>query len=263
MMTANETTRQEIRQSVRMMYDIQKLRIQTGNRGPNETKTAVLSDTARAYMATCSASLETLEKSGLKEVKRLIKPIPIVAWLQDQKGCGVTLAGVIVSEIDITKCGTASALWRYAGLDVDTSTGKATKRERGKKLHCNPFLKTKLIGVLAPCMIKARSPWRQFYDDYKHRKESSGWGAGKLHRHNAAMRYMIKMFLLELWKVWRTAEGLPTPDPYALAKLGMAHGAHLPNPAVAVSAAPLTDAERLNEAAIEYELQHQLDSDVE
>ena len=35
---------------------------------------------------------------------------------------------------------------------------------------------------------------------------------------------MMKMFLLDLWKVWRALEGLPVTESYAEAKLGIRHG---------------------------------------
>lgn len=41
---------------------------------------------------------------------------------------------------------------------------------------------------------------------------------------NMAIRYMIKMFLKDLWVAWRTLEGLPVTPDYAEAKLGMKHG---------------------------------------
>ena len=43
------------------------------------------------------------------------------------------------------------------------------------------------------------------------------------HVHNRALRKMIKLFLAHLWQVWRQAEGLPVPEPYALAELGHSH----------------------------------------
>jgi len=52
------------------------------------------------------------------------------------------------------------------------------------------------------------------------------WGNSDGHRHNAALRYMVKMFLIDLWKKWRTLEGLPVVDSYAEAKLGIRHGDH-------------------------------------
>ena len=41
-----------------------------------------------------------------------------------------------------------------------------------------------------------------------------------MHRHQAAIRKMMKHFLADFWYVWRTLEGLETPMLYPEAKLG-------------------------------------------
>jgi hypothetical protein len=48
-------------------------------------------------------------------------------------------------------------------------------------------------------------------------------GTTKGHRHNMAIRYMVKEFLADLWTIWRTLEGLETKPRYAEAKLGIIH----------------------------------------
>lgn len=180
------------------------------------------------------------------------------------KGMGPTLAAVILSEFDIHRTENASQLWSYAGLapvaatrcrhchvlmkaaDVEAhwthtvhkhkcdrkvltaadvyESAKAMKPTAGEKLPYNSWLRTKLVGVLGPCLLKSGSPWRKFYDDYKLRKQSAGWGTSDGHRHNAAIRYMVKMLLLEVWREWRLAEGLSVRDSYQADKLGHVHG---------------------------------------
>lgn len=41
------------------------------------------------------------------------------------------------------------------------------------------------------------------------------WGRSDKHVHMASMRYMVKMFLAELYRRWRGYEGLPIREPYA------------------------------------------------
>jgi hypothetical protein len=41
------------------------------------------------------------------------------------------------------------------------------------------------------------------------------WGRSDKHVHMAAMRYMVKMFLIELYRRWRTYEGLEVRVPYS------------------------------------------------
>lgn len=107
--------------------------------------------------------------------------------------------------------------------DYIDKDGKPAKR---MGITFNPFLKTKLY-VLAESFIKQRGGYRDIYDGYKHRLEHSPHHAEKtkLHRHNMAMRYMVKMFLKDFWEQWRQLEDLPTPGPYVEDKLGIVHGA--------------------------------------
>ncbi len=115
-------------------------------------------------------------------------------------------------------------------LEKTFESGKAMRPTKGEKLPYNAFLKTKLVGVLGPVMLQVGSPWRKCYDDYKHRKVSGGWGRSDAHRHQAAIRYMIKMLLLEIWREWRTFEKLSVREPYSVEKLGMApHGGGVSN----------------------------------
>jgi hypothetical protein len=45
------------------------------------------------------------------------------------------------------------------------------------------------------------------------------------HRHRAAIRYMVKMWMIELYKNWREIEGLPVRPPYQEDKPGHKHKA--------------------------------------
>lgn len=188
-----------------------------------------------------------LEKTETRHFGRLgaaLKGYPIwTEYLLGVRGVGPAMAGVIISEIDITKAKYVSSLWAYCGLDVaPDGKGRSRKKEHlvdiaykdkdgvGQTrvgITFNSFLKTKLTGVLADIFIRLRAdPYRTIYDGYKNRlanhpkwiPESPG------HRNNAAKRYMIKMFLRDLYVAWRTIEGLPVHPSYAEAKLGIVHG---------------------------------------
>ena len=247
---------QRLREAVRFFYDLQKLRIQQGNRAGSET--IMLDGKDKEFHDTRSQTLAQLEKNELKNITRLVRKEPIYKWLKAQKGIGPTMSGVLLSEIDIRRCETVSALWKFCGLDVQN--GHAPRRTKGQKLTYNSWLRTKVVGVAADCMIKAGSDWRQHYDNYKLRKQSMSlevcmgcegtkkalkgenkgkkcknckgtggpapWGESDGHRHRAALRYMMKMFLQSLWKEWRAAEGLEIVAPYAEAVLGRVHGDH-------------------------------------
>lgn len=172
------------------------------------------------------------------------------AFLVNVRGVGPLMAAVIISEVDIHQCNSVSALKAYAGLDVvlvtDEETGEVTAEGRGRKkahlvdrkytnregehvdtkgISFNPFLKTKLVGVLGTSFIKLGGPYRDVYDNYKHRLSNMPEHVEKSlgHRHNMAVRYMIKMFLTDLWKKWRELEGYGPKETYAEAVLDIHH----------------------------------------
>ncbi len=188
---------------------------------------------------------EREETKSFNQLKKVLKKYPIYThYLEGVTGIGHTLAGVIISEIDIHKAKYASSIWAYAGLDVAADgQGRSRKKEHladieytakdgtvktKKGITFNPFLKTKLIGVLGSSFIK-QSPekciYRGVYDNYKNRLENhpDHVEKSKGHRHNMAVRYMIKMFIIDLYKTWRKLEGLEVYPPYHEAKLGLKH----------------------------------------
>lgn len=216
----------------------------------------VISDYGELHLVGYYLSLVKAEEDLFKAIEETLGDCPIWnKYLKGVKGIGRAMAGVIISEFDIHKAKYPSSLWAYSGVDVAADgAGRSRRKEHlheieykdrnGKSatrvgLTFNPFLKTKLLGVLAPSFLRIgaeRSPWASVYYYYKHRMENHARHgvhndkvkdendraiASKGHRHNMAMRYMIKMFLIELYTKWRELEGLEVSLPYHEAKLGM------------------------------------------
>ena len=301
--------RESIRAIVRGVYDLQKMRIETGNRlvatfksklgiapGQKEndaekeavdilnqikasfdsiTEGVLTIPTMRSFQKkleklkeptlissyaelTLSAQYFQLLRDEREQFTRLgdlVSEFPIwTHFLEGVRGVGPAMAGIILSEIDIHKAEYPSSMWAYAGLDVVQVTDENTGEIRGegrsrraahlvdveytdkdgnaatrKSITYNPWLKTKLMGVLGTLFVKQpadKSPYRQAYDNYKHRLENHPKWAdrSKGHRHQAAIRYAVKRFLVDLYNAWRPLEGLPVAPEYAEAKLGMVHG---------------------------------------
>ncbi len=282
-----------LRTIVRGAYDIQKNRIQTGNRlvgnfkaklgqAPSQKEDTIDADGQQilanlrrshklltegvatfprqatfkgdevisSYTELCLVAnyleLEEQEKTHFRRLGNILKDYPIYNnFLAGVVGVGPAMAGVIISEIDITKAEYPSSVHKYAGLDVaGDGQGRSRKKEHleesqytdkngelqtKKGITFNPFLKTKLVGVLGSSFIK-QSPdkckYRKVYDDYKHRIENmeAHKEKSKGHRHNMAVRYMIKIFLIDLYNEWRSLEGLPVAPTYSESKLGKIHG---------------------------------------
>lgn len=102
-------------------------------------------------------------------------------------------------------------------------SGKAAKPVKGQKLPYNSFLRSKMVGVLGPILLKVNSPYRKYYDDFKMYWASAKKGRNDGHRHQAAIRYMVKQLLADIWEEWRRIAGLPGRKSYAEEKLGRVH----------------------------------------
>jgi YD repeat-containing protein len=205
--------------------------------------------------------LENQEKLHFNQMESTLNKIPIYReYLRHEIGIGPAMASVLITYFDPAKAIYPSQFWKYAGLDVGPDgMGRSRRQEHlievsyldkeGNKrtkmgLTYNPFLKTKLSKVLTTSFLRSGSRWRQVYDGYKHRLETDParekltviawkkrkkagedikklWTPGRIH--NASMRYMLKMFLLELWTKWRTIEGLPVVGSYHEVVMGHKH----------------------------------------
>lgn len=308
-------TKSIVRQYVRGFYDLQKLRIATGNRlcasffvrigiKPGEkTEEAeswgkeilkhfieeytllsefiatnrkrlssvldkhdgVISTEAEYSLVGAYLALKDQEAILKKSVGKYVERFPIwQVFFSKISGVGPLMAGVIISEYDIYKAGYVSSMWKYAGIDVVDGEGRSrkeahlvnreyldsngeTKIKRG--ISFNPFLKTKLLGVLGPSILKQHgkkdNKYGTIYYDYKNRLERrrdilvmkyekkgftledsekvarKEWPSARMH--HAAIRYMIKMLIQDLYPVWKKLEGLPAAPSYAEAKLGLVH----------------------------------------
>lgn len=187
--------------------------------------------------------LKEKEDSYFSMLRGVLKDYPIwTEFMEGVKGVGPAMAGVIISEMDPYKAEYPSSFWKYAGLDVaGDNRGRSRRKEHQvqvaykntdgidamkNSITFNPFLKTKLTGVLGPSFVKQKgSYYREIYDNYKNRianmpaHEEKSLG----HRNNMAIRYVVKRFLVDLHIKWREIEGLPVSEEYSIAKLGMVH----------------------------------------
>lgn len=180
-------------------------------------------------------------------IEKALLDIPVIKHILIKvKGCGPFLAGYIACRLDPYAAPRPSSFWKYCGLDVvidENGRGVARsarkehqiKREyinkKGEQaikdaLTYNPRVRSKLIKVLGDCLIKAGDKYHAIFKGYYNRK-MSGWdpedSQRKGHAYNMAVRYMVKMFLLDIWKEWRALEGLEVVPSYAEAKLGLVH----------------------------------------
>lgn len=184
------------------------------------------------------SQLQETEQNILQSVTDAVKDHPMWnAFFKDAPGCGPLMAAVILSNVDIHKARFPSSIWRYAGLDVVNGEGRNKKHRSTMKytdkegveremeaLGYNPELKTKLCGVLGGSFLKAGrdSKYAKIYYDYKNRLNNriDTKDFTPMHKHRMATRYAVKLFLSDMWAVWRKLEGYDIGQPYAEAYLG-------------------------------------------
>lgn len=225
--------------------------VRTKIRAIEEKGTGIITNTFELDLVNHYLSLKEDEKSLEKSIEYLLGSYPIYKeYLKNVKGCGPLMSAVIISELDPYSARHASSFCKYAGLDVVvneagkgegrgrklahqvevTYTNRSGKEDTKMSITFNPFLKTKLLGVLASSFLKCKNEkYAKMYYDYKFRLQNrpDTKDFSDMHRHNMASRYMIKQFLLDLWAKWRELEDLEVTPTYAEAKLGIHHGQDL------------------------------------
>jgi len=207
--------------------------------------TRLISQYAELVMVANYNDLLQVEDRLYKEVDSLLEYFEIYnQFLAPIKGCGTLMSGVIITELDIHKAPYPSSFWMYCGYDVaEDGRGRSKRKEHlvmrpyinkkgeekeRKSITYNPFIKTKMSGVLGPSFIKQRNePYSGIYYQQKNRLEhhETYKEVSKGHRHNMSIRYMMKRFLVDLHVKWLETEGLPPTEEYAVAKLGRTHKA--------------------------------------
>lgn len=201
---------------------IQKERIAFNNRlKAVERGDDVVSDGDRVILESLYNRFVVMEEELDDRIRALTEGIDIIEVMEGVRGVGKLTAAKIVAYIDIHRADTISALWRYAGYGV-RDDGTRDRHVAGEISVFNKNLKRE-CRLLATGLMRANSPYRKIYDDAREYYDANrpDWTAA--HKHNAALRKMIKMFLAHLWLVWREFEGLPTREPYVSEKLGHTH----------------------------------------
>jgi len=225
----------------------------------------VISDFVELVLIHQYQGIEKQEREQFRVMGETLELVPIYReWLRDQRGIGPALAAVLITWFDITKAERPSQFWAFAGLDVVSNVDGLARSRRKEHLierkyidkkgdeqtkmstTFDPWLQSRLLGVLNTSLLRSASPYRKFYDDYKHRIETDTarpkgtlldklnlrkadkfeeaaalWHPLRIHR--ASMRYMVKQFIADFWRQWRLVEGLPVVPTYHEAVLGHVH----------------------------------------
>lgn len=186
----------------RQLWDIQKARIMAGNRVSAMERDG-FPEQWIAPMRKQVLILEQVEKDTGRQMERHAKKHFMADWILAQRGVGLGgFARIMGITGSLDNFATVSKLWKYLGMSVDD--GAAPKRKKGERVHYSTQGRT-LCHQLGDSIVKvgAGGPYREAYDVKKKYYEEQRLDWTQAHRHNAAMRYAVKLFLKNMWVEWR------------------------------------------------------------
>ncbi|HWJ39583.1 MAG TPA: hypothetical protein VNT29_00550 [Candidatus Limnocylindrales bacterium] len=200
----------------RMLLDLQKirvgidLRIQAANRDGFSGEWLKPLDKALDEVTSIEEGID-------RHLERLAKDHPAAAWIKETRGVSLRMIGRVLSIVgSLDRFPNVAKLWSYLGLAV--VNGRAPRRERGKKLRFAPE-GPMMAYRISSSIVKTGGPYRVMYDrkraeydarpklgpsacpfGHEHRdKEGKLRQCGDAHPHQAAMRYIAKAVLKDLW----------------------------------------------------------------
>lgn len=219
-------TTKELEYLIERYYQVQKHRIAMGNEVFQLEQEGSNPVTLNYY----GQRFKEVEDEIAKTIEKAIKNHEMYDWLKQIKGIGPILGAALVAFIDIERAEHASSVWKYCGLAPDQ------KREKGKKLDYNPFMKT-IAWKIGESFVKTKGVYRGIYDtsrayyDVKFPEKqlvTDEKGKAKLsrtgqkwykytdgHKYAMAKRRTVKLFLSHFWAEWRERRGLPVSEPFA------------------------------------------------
>lgn len=243
-----EIRKEEARYLVDLYYQVQKLRITTGNQinsSTDEEKERI------SIIKFFNNQCQTVENQIKMVLDVYTDRDEVGKWMKSNKGIGPVIAAGMLAHLDITKAKTAGAIWRFAGLDPTLEWGKGQKRPWNAKLKTlcwkagqsfvkvsgNPdslygklykekkeeYIRNNENGVYADrCKeILSKKKIDKSTDAYK------AYSSGKLppaHIQAMAERYAVKIFLSHLFDFWyRKHYKTEPPKPFAIAHLDHVH----------------------------------------
>lgn len=210
---------------IRQFYQIQEHRIAFAGQLRAIEKEGEHSELLDGYYE----RMHSIEKDINKDLAKSVKDETLwLDYLKGVKGVGPIIASGLINLIDIKRASHISSLWALAGLDVineGKDKGKAKRLKKGVKATWNPLLKMLCWKIGKSMMMCNNEFFRDIYDKRKEYEQNKNKKLNKDkqltdgHIDARAKRYMVKMFLRQLWVTWREMEGLDVTDPYVVGRM--------------------------------------------
>lgn len=174
---------------------------------PETTKAdAAMVIATRQRFFTIRDVIETERKACQKELLKLVKPLPVMAWVGTVKGLGLPSVAAIIGEAgDLAAYSNPGKLWKRMGLAVidGKGQGKRNNAEEALRHGYSPARRSEM-HVVGDCLVRAGGPYADLYRERK-AYEAERDGITKMHAHKRALRYIEKRLLRQMWQAWRGA----------------------------------------------------------
>lgn len=197
--------------------DLERTRIALGNRAGAFVRNGAPEDDPDVLNVRGWASaVEMGERKAIKRMEECLRDeTPVGPWVDETHGLGLKsvarFLGVVGhprfrrvwSEPDAEGVRkligyaprTVSQLWAYCGLDV--RDGKAPRRAKGEKGNWNAVARKRAFCMAEPCMKNRACCYRAVYDAARAKYAEVEISDG--HKHNRAMRAVMKAIVKDLW----------------------------------------------------------------
>lgn len=107
-----------------------------------------------------AAAQETQRAGVLRQIEKILVHFPLYSqFIKDVAGVGVACAGLLLANIDWTRCEKVSSLQQFCGMGVrvdDEGKGHAQRKQAGTPLDYREEIKTALWHCFAQSMVKAK-----------------------------------------------------------------------------------------------------------
>jgi hypothetical protein len=161
-------------------------------------------------------TLEEEERRHAKQLGKLALELPIAPWIDGICGLGEVSVARIVAELgDPGNYSNPAKCWKRLGLAVmgGCRQGHVPKEITGDErsaiyvAHGYSPRRRSIVFVAVESLLRKQNVYKTIYDNRKvyeiPRVETA------MHAHRRAQRYAGKRLILDLWREWRKAIGLP------------------------------------------------------
>lgn len=145
-----------------------------------------------------------------REIKKLVRGLPVWDWAAGVRGIGEISVGTIVAEAgDLSNYRNEAAIWKRFGLGlVVDAEGKTVRQRRSTDAQLAQLMgysphRRAVMHTIGEVMIKLGGAYAEFYREQKTKIAERHPELTKMHIHRRAMRKMEKKFLSDFYHAWQ------------------------------------------------------------